>query len=87
MTLQSGSPRRSERPEEEREAAVRRDAPDEVQRVLALQRTAGNQAVGAELQRKTNDGGSIALLSGVPQSVVTDWKAKVTAYRKLLRGK
>ena len=56
-------------------------------RCNASSRTAGNQAVGAELQRKTNDVGSTALLSGVPQSVVTDWKAKVTAYRKLLRGK
>ena len=30
--------------------------------------------------------GSIALLSGVPQAVVANWKAKVVAYRKLLKG-
>lgn len=55
MSVESRSPRRFRRPEEASEDAVRREEPapppDHAQRVLALQRTAGNQAVGAELHR------------------------------------
>ena len=55
MSSENRSPRRFRRPEEAPEDEVPREklAPplDHAQRVLALQRTAGNDAVGAELRR------------------------------------
>lgn len=85
MALQRGHRRRSEHSEPERDEHARHEADDASKHVLALQRTAGNHAVSATLQRKVKIGekgkwiANKRMLPAIPDSISDAYDEDVLA--------